>query len=171
LVINKLTLFVSLPTRPNQVANKAYVDSKVNSDVAFLMKKEFESALVSDEGFLSAIGDLASLTASAGKTMYLASAKITYFSNTNLNTGAVGNCQVVLKINDVIIETTNFSTGVASGSGVGGDPVNVYEFKNIGRSVAATEIIKLEVISLDAAIDVEGFIECVEVDTGVDPTS
>jgi len=170
LVINKLTLFVSLPTRPNQVANKAYVDSRVNSDVAFLMRKEFQSALVSDEGFLSATGDLASLTASAGKDMYLASAKITLFTNTNVTLVTAG-CQVVLKINDVIIETTNFSAGISSGSGVGGNPHMVYEFKNIGASVEAGEIIKLEVISIDAAVDVEGFIECVEVDTGEDPSS
>jgi len=169
LVINKLTLFVSLPTRPNQVANKAYVDSRVNSDVAFLMRKEFESALVSDEGFLSAAGDLASLTASVGKDMYLASAKITFF--TNLIGGNISGCQVVLKINDVIIETTNFSSIIGSGSGIGGDPMKVYEFKNIGRSVEAGEIIKIEVISLNANVDVEGFIECVEVDTGEDPTS
>jgi len=169
LVINKLTLFVSLPTRPNQVANKAYVDSKVNSDVAFLMRKEFESAIVSDEGFLSATGDLASLTASVGKDMYLASAKVTYFINTFI-AGSQGN-QIVLKLNDVIIETSKFSALGGSGSGVGGTSTLVYEFKNIGQKVIAGEVIKLEVITLASTCDVEGFIECVEVDTGEDPTS
>jgi len=169
LVINKLTLFVSLPTRPNQVANKAYVDSRIiTGDVSFLMRKEFESALVSDEGFLSVAGDLASLTASVGKDMYLASAKITYF--TNNQGGNTSGCQVELKINDVIIETTNFSSIIAAGSGIGGDPMKVYEFKNIGRKVATGEVIKLQVISLNANIDVEGFIECVEVDSGEDPS-
>jgi len=170
LVINKLTLFVSLPTRPNQVANKAYVDSKVNSDVAFLMRKEFESALVSDEGFLSVVGDLASLTASVGKDMYLASAKCCVFANAPIND--VSETRIELKINDVIIETAQISiqggSGVSQGKGMA---YGEYEFKNIGRSVEAGEVIKLEVAAIATTSDVEGMIECVEVDTGDDPTS
>ena len=46
-----------------------------------------------------------------------------------------------------------------------------YEFKNIGHKVAATQIIKLEVISLDAEVDVEGFIQAIEVPTGENPTT
>jgi hypothetical protein len=44
-----------------------------------------------------------------------------------------------------------------------------YEFKNIGRKVLAGEVISLEVTTLDSDIDVEGFIEVYEEDTGTSP--
>jgi len=154
--MRSLTLYCSTPINNTDVANKAYVDSKSSSDVSFLMKKEFEGALVSDEGTLSIAGDLASLTASAGKDMYLARAKITYSPNSA--TSSIVGDEVVLKINDVIIETSEYSATMNSDSGVGSFS---YEFKNMGRKVLATQIIKLEVITLDSQTEVEGFIECV----------
>jgi len=163
--LRNLTLYCSTPINNTDVANKAYVDSKSSSDVSFLMKKEFEGALVSDEGFLSATGDLASLTASAGKDMYLARAKCVIAANGVAMAASAD--QVVLKVNDVIIETCK---STILGSGGAGSMVTAYEFKNMGKKVLATEIIKLEVIQLDTQTDVEGFIECVEVDTGIDPT-
>jgi len=86
------------------------------SDIMFLAKKEFdgkmklqgESDPTTDEGFLSATGDLCSVTAKTGKDLYIARAKITYFTNTT-SPSAHGNCEVVLKINGVVVETTNFS--------------------------------------------------------------
>jgi len=44
-----------------------------------------------------------------------------------------------------------------------------YEFKNIGYKVDATEIIKLEVIAIDSQVDVEGFIQCIQIADGVSP--
>jgi len=139
--------------------NKIQAGAVTLSDILVLAVKEKLGKLRSDEGFLSATGDLATLTANSGKEMYIARAQIIYFSNQT--TAVNGGCEVVLKINGTIVETTNFSTDIRG-------PI-VYEFKNIGHKVAATEIIKLEVISLDTPVDVEGFIECFEETTGVNP--
>ena len=139
---------------------------KVGGDLAFLAKKEFDGKLSSAEGFLSVVGDLATITAATGKDMYIARAKITYFHNAS-NVLSIGD-QVVLKINGVIIETSR-ETLVAD-SGVPAMTMAIYEFRNMGQKVAASQIIKLEVITLDTQTDVEGFIEVWEEDTGVDPT-
>jgi len=163
------TIYVPEPTTTNQVANKAYVDTQASgSAVSFLMRKEFQGELVSDEGALSAAGDLASLTASAGKDLYVARAQVIWSTETADLEEAIS-MQVVLKINDVIIETCMASIS-QTGAG-GGSPNLVYEFKNMGFSVAATQIIKLEVINIAADIQIEGFLSGVEVDTGANPTS
>ena len=133
------------------------------SDIEYLAIKEFDGKLRSAEGFLSATGDLATLTATAGKDMYIARAKVVFFVNTGSAAGSVGD-EVVLKINDVIVETAKFSFGTNAGG-----TTFEYEFKNVGQNVAATQIIKLEVITLDASTDVEGFIECFEETTGDSP--
>lgn len=160
------TVYVNTPTTDLQAANKAYVDSKSSSDVSFLMKKEFEGALVHNEGTISATGDLATLTASASKDMYVARAKITFSTEGTAQSEKSGQ-EVVLKVNGTIVETCTASIS-QTGAGV----VNnlVYEFKNMGLKVATTEIIKLEVITLGTLVTVSGFLECVEVDTGLDPT-
>ena len=142
---------------------------KVGGDLAFLAKKEFDGKLSSVEGFLSVIGDLATITAAAGKDMYIARAKVIFYKNT---VGAATSLadKVELQINGIAVETATFmheAEDVTPEFGVGAWS---YEFKNMGRKVAATQIIKLEVITLDADVDVEGFIEVWEEDTGVDPT-
>jgi len=134
------------------------------SDIEYLAIKEFDGKLVENEGFKSAAGDLATLTASSGKDMYLASAKMTIFFNAT-NKSAVAD-EIVLKINGVIKETVK--TSLAFTSPVGQSTFS-YEFKNIGQKVAATQIIKLEVITLDADTDVEGYIQCIEETTGESP--
>jgi len=140
------------------------VGVKTLGDIEFLSIKEFQAKLRFDEGFTSAVGDLATLTANTGKDMYIARAKIITFSN---NTNAVSlNDEVVLKINDVIVETSKASPNFAAN--IFG-PTYIYEFRNIGHKVLAGEIIKLEVITLDTDTDVEGFIECYEEDTGTSP--
>jgi len=138
------------------------------SDIEYLSIKEFDGKLVENEKFLSATGDLATLTASSGKDMYLASAKVVFFANTQ-NASAATADEVVLKVNDVIKETVKFSWGANLGNATGGDLVFDYEFKNIGQKVAATQVIKLEVITLDADTDVEGYIQCFEETTGESP--
>ncbi|HDY86532.1 MAG TPA: hypothetical protein ENH82_00270 [bacterium] len=131
------------------------------SDIEFLTIKEFDGKLRSDEGPLSVAGDLATLTANSGKDMYIATAKVTYFSN-NVGTASGTVTEVVLKLNGVIKETSKYTVNTGS------EPL-VYEFKNIGQKVAATQIIKLEVIGIDVDTDVEGFIECFEEATGDNP--
>ena len=136
------------------------------SDIEFLAKKEFDGKLVTNEGTLSVTGDLATLTANTGKDMYIARAKVTFYSNAGSTSASFAD-QAVLRINGVIVETARFGF-VRSG---GGDGVLSYdyEFKNIGQKVTATQIIKLEVITLDTETDIEGFIECFEETTGETP--
>jgi hypothetical protein len=128
----------------------------------YILQAEFDGRLKSNEGFLSATGNLATLTAASGKDLYLTSAKVHFHSNSASNATAV--TEVTLDINGTIVET------VKSGHN-GIILVHDYEFKNIGHSVAATEIIKLEVISIDAAVDVEGFVQAIEVPSGENPVT
>ncbi len=136
-------------------------------DIEYLAIKEFDGKLRSDEGFLSATGDLATLTANTGKDMYLARAKVTYFSN-DVNAANDIAAEIVLKINGTIIETVKNTWTVGTTSD-GGELTFDYEFKNTSHKVLAGQIIKLEVISIGAETDVEGFIECFEEDTGDSP--
>lgn len=137
------------------------------SDIQFLAVKEFQGKLRSDEGFLSAVGDLATLTANTGKDMYLARASVTFFPNTATFQGTTPD-EAVLKINGVIVESAKVSL-VRHTSAGSTNITETYEFKNIGRKVLAGQIIKIEVITLSATIDVEGFIECFEETTGATP--
>ena len=136
-----------------------------------LLKHSFRGNLRSDEGFLSAIGDLATLTANSGKDMYVTSAKVVFYYNADSQSGGGFAQSVVLKLNGVVVETAKFSAKsigtTTQGTGVLSD---VYEFNNLFGKVTAGQIIKLEVLVNDTKIDVDGFIQCLEVDTGVDPT-
>jgi len=140
------------------------------SDIEFLAVKEFDGKLRTNEGFLSATGDLATLTANTGKDMYLARAQVTIYLNELAGASVATSQQVVLKMNGIIIETSRASLSqvgtIARGTGV---TALVYEFKNIGQKVLAGQIIKLEVITLAIVADVEGFIECWEEPTGDTP--
>lgn len=137
-------------------------------DIAFLMKKEFDGKIVKDEGFLSVAGDLATLTASSGKDMFLARAKCVIFANALQNSTPIA-ATVELKVNGIVIETFKLSwENTSPGIGVLNQ---VYEFANIGHKVLATQIIKLEFSNVSSFTDAEGTIECVEEDTGVDPTA
>ena len=135
------------------------------SDLLFLSVKEHAGKLRTDEGFLSATGDLATLTATTGKDMYIGRAKVTFFANTNNALSTAD--EVVLKLNGSIIETSKQSVRWNAANAGGG--TFEYEFKNMGHKVLAGQIIKLEVITIGAAIDVEGFIECFEETTGESP--
>jgi len=136
-------------------------------DIEYLAIKEFDGKLRSNEGTLSATGDLATLTANTGKDMYLASAKCTFYLNNDSNAISLQN-EVQLSVNAVIIERAITSYTVQTSSGAAVLTIK-YEFKNIGRKVAAGEIIKLAVTTLDVDTDVTGFIECFEEDTGETP--
>jgi len=136
-------------------------------DIEYLAIKEFGGKLRSDEGTLSVTGDLATLTANTGKDMYLASAKCIFYLNNDSSAISLQN-EVQLSINTVIIERaiTSYTVQTIAGGAV---LTIEYEFKNIGRKVAAGEIIKLAVTTLDVDTDVTGFIECFEEDTGETP--
>jgi len=134
------------------------------SDIEYLAIKEFDGKLVEDEGFVTSAGDLATLTASAGKDLYLSSAKVVFFIDT-VNNFSVAD-EVVLKINGTIKETAKASLALGN---IEGTSTFEYEFKNIGQKVAATQIIKLEVITLDGDVSVEGYIQGFEENTGESP--
>ena len=123
------------------------------SDIEYLAIKEFDGKLVHDDLVISAVGDIATLTASSGKDMYLAAAKIAGIeavSGTNV---------VLLKVNGTEVERF---THTGSGS-------FQYEFKSIGLKVAATEIIKIEWTVEGNTGTIGGFIECIEEDTDASP--
>jgi len=147
----------------------AGISRAISGDIAFLLKHEFLGNLKKNEGALSgATGDLATLTASASKDLYLSKAKCIFTIN-DVSSAFATSDEVVLKVNGTIIETAKISYGIGASSDAGIMAI-VYEFKNIGYKVDATEIIKLEGVTVDSQTDIEGFIQCIEVDDGIDPT-
>jgi len=130
------------------------------SDIQFLAIKEFDGKLRTDKGVIafSITGDVATLTANTGKDMYLARAVINLESNSS-----AGDIAIDLLINGVVIETYNPEFNSVNSNGM-----SWYEFKNIGHKVLAGQIIKLEVTT-NNQVEVNGFIECWEEDTGESP--
>ena len=102
--------------------------------------------------------------------MYIVKAKCVFYANNVLVAARSSGDQVELKINGVIVETARYSMEKASAGGDAAILALDYEFNSMGHKVLATQIIKLEVTTLDAETDVEGFIECFEEDTGTDPS-
>ena len=137
------------------------------SDIEYLAVKEFDGKIVKNEGFLSTTGDLATLTASSGKDMYLVRAKINWHQNAGINSYQAA--EAVMKINGTIVETSKVLF-IGNSTSAANNTVN-YDFTNIGHKVAATQVIKIEVITIGAGIDAEGFIECVEEATGASPAA
>ncbi len=134
------------------------------SDILVLSVKSLLNKVKTDEGILAgATGDLATLTASGGKDMYIARATVNFVNQFSATTAtAIAN----LKINGIIVETCRF-TAERTGAGVG-IKSQTYPFTNIGHKVTTGQIIKLDVTS-NSSSTVLGFIECYEEDTGVSP--
>lgn len=130
------------------------------SDIMFLAKKEFDSKLKTDEGTLSATGDLCTITASSGKDLYLGKAKVSIRMESNT---ALAGAIIELKANGVIMATW------AAEIELDGDSSNSYEFVISGIKVAATQIIKLEAVTVDADVEVNGELVCFEETTGATP--
>lgn len=130
----------------------------------FVLQASFDGRLKSDEGSLSAIGDLATLTALSGKDLYVTAAKVVFHINTFTGPPQALGDIVELKINGVVVETTPFTIDFTNTLGT-----FAYEFKNMGHKVTATQTMKLEVTALDAETDVEGFIQAIEVPTDANP--
>lgn len=136
------------------------------SDILFLSVKEHAGKLRENEGGRSTTGDLATLTANTGKDMYLAKAK---FTASNTSTTLQSNTVIVeLKVNGIVHETANIELVTTASSE--GPITRDYQFVTSGVKVAASQIIKLEVITIDSAnITVEGVITCFEEATGESP--
>jgi len=135
-------------------------------DIEYLATKEFDGKLRENAGTLSAAGTLATLTATSGKDMYLAKAKV-ILHRLNVNQNAE-NADVDLVINGLVQETAILTTNQPA-TGGGGTGTTIYEFILSGVKVAATQIIKLELNSITANVDIEGIITVFEEDTGTTP--
>ncbi len=137
------------------------------SDLQFISIKEFEGKLRQNDSVRTSAGDLATLTAAAGKDMYLASAKVT-FQRTGNTTGGFVSGIITLDVNTDIKDSCEFSI---SGDGAD-DSVSLaygtYDFP-IGFKVTTGQIIKLEVTVLGSNLSVTGEIQCWEEDTGESP--
>jgi len=139
------------------------------SDIEFLSIKEFDGKLVTDEGGRTTVGDIATLTANSGKDLYLAKAKVSIFFQTTDNIPRT--FTIDLKVNGVTKATWTHEAlnSVQAGSERTTDLNGQYEFPIIGLKVAATQIIKLELITIDTAGGVEGQLICFEETTGESP--
>ena len=139
------------------------------SDIMFLAKKEFDGKLKTAEGTLSVAGDLATLTASSGKDMYLAKAYVSATTE-NADTAAEVSVTIELKVNGVIKGTwrAQITDRKLTNESRASSSVN-YQFAMTGIKVAATQIIKLEVIQVGALIEANGELVCFEETTGETP--
>jgi len=136
------------------------------SDIEYLSIKEFDGKARSNEGSATAVGDIVSLTATALKDMYLARAKvIVSTSSTSITTHSA---TIELKANGVIKETAKVVVRVVGSTTGGSTSSVVYEFGWIGK-VAAAQIIKLEFTVEVGSVNVDGFLEVFEEDTGASP--
>ena len=134
-------------------------------DIEYLSKKEFDGKLRINDGELSTVGDIATLTANTGKDMYLGVATCTFLGINSAGAEAT----VVLKVNGVEVERVNFQSSGAGATQPNGMTSDSYEFKTVGTKVVATQIIKIELIT-EISATVSATLECFEEDTGADPT-
>ena len=131
-----------------------------------VLQASFDGRLKSAEAQRTTTGDLVSLTAATGKDLYLTRAVADFFFDESNSSDFGSRCE--LKVNAVIKETDAYSGGQAS-SGFGGSTSVAYEFKNLFHKVTAAQILKLEVTSIAVKTRIEGFIQAVEVPTGLNP--
>jgi len=136
-----------------------------SGDLAFLQQKEQEGKLKSDEGFGSAIGDLCILTAGANRDIYLAKAHVVAYIAGSNTTQANGTVVVELKANGVTLETYTAQLVASNNNGLT-NGAQSYEFNIKAVKVSATQIIKLEVISIGSGVRVEGSIQGWEESSG-----
>ena len=136
------------------------------SDIEYLAVKEFDGKISTAEGTVTATGDIATITAGSGD-MYLAKAKVSARSEA---TGvAAGTVIVELKVNGTIKATWSCDLGMTtSGDGTG---TSSYEFAIAGLKVTTGQIIKLEAVTVDTNIEINGELICVEEATGASPVA
>lgn len=156
--------FFDLLTGTRVVQNPLQGDDDVSTIIA---QASFDGRLKHDEGNAAAAGDVCTLTAAASKDLYLSAAQVVFYADTTtVNTSGD---EVVLKVDGAIVETAKAS--LAKGTTDSGNSAFVYDFRNLWHKVDATQILKLEAITLDAATEVEGVIQAVEVPDGQNPVT
>ena len=133
-----------------------------SGDKAFVEQKEREGKLKSDTGILTTTGDLATLTAGAGKDMFISevTCAVTRGVFTSLLTR---NAQIDLKVNGVVVESYIYQDFISSGESKSNS--GTFEFKWRGK-VSAGQIIKLEVITLETDLQATGMVQCYEESSG-----
>lgn len=137
------------------------VRRKKLSDIEYLSIKEFEGKTRQNNGTRTTTGTLATLTAAAGKDMYLAKAKVTVYDQ---DAGNTESADIELSFNGVVQETVNLGGSTET------QGTFEYEFIITGLKVAAGQIIKLEVVTIQATpFTIRGVIECWEEPTGETP--
>lgn len=128
-----------------------------------IVQAEFDGRLKEDEGFLSATGTLCSITAAASKDLYLSAAKVNF--HLLAGSAAVQDVVIELQVNGTVVETCH-GVVLSTANGYG-----EHEFKNLWHKVDATQVLRLEVTTIDANVDVEGTIQAVEVPDGANPVT
>jgi hypothetical protein len=91
--------------------------------------------------------------------MYLCSAKVSFLPSVSV----LSLIKVSLQVNGVTVEQCSFVNEASANSAYN------YEFKNVGLKVAAGEIIKLHIDSEQGTWSMEGYLTCIEEDTGANP--
>ena len=133
-----------------------------------IAQASFNGRLKSDSAASSTTGDLCTLTAAAGKDLYLSAAKIIFFLN-NQGTGYAS--VATLQVNGTNVESSYASATALDGNAAAGDMTIIYEFKNLWHKVTPGQTLKINVATLDAQIDVSGMIQAVEVPTTENPVT
>ncbi len=133
-----------------------------SGDKAFVEQKEREGKLKSDTGLLTTTGDLATLTAGAGKDMFVSEVTCAV-SRAVFTSLLTRNAQVDLKVNGVVVESYIYQDFISSGESKSNS--GTFEFKWRGK-VSTGQIIKLEVITLETDLQATGMIQCYEESSG-----
>ena len=138
----------------------------------YILQASLDGRLKSDFGEESTVVDLCTLTAAASKDLYLTAAQVTFYLN--VSGGIDTTSRVALVINGIEKEPARVSLNsnhLVSSSRSGGNTSVVYEFKNLGYKVTASQIMKLEITAIDTDTDISGFIQAIEVPSGENPTT
>jgi len=116
------------------------------------------------DGERTTTGLLTSITALAGKNLFLAKAKVTFYADSA--DPALGD-KVELRFNGTKVETSAATLQVAFGSN--GFATWTYKFENLNHFVGPTDVISLEVTVLDPQTTVTGSLEGWDEDTADSP--
>ena len=136
------------------------------SDILYLQTKEKKGNLRNAQGSLAidTTGDLATLTAAAGKDMYLARVKAGVSLSGTSNHEGTGT--IVLKVDGNVVDAWNFALVVTAGEGT--TSMGDHEFL-VGFKAIAGQTIKLECTIAGDEVLTERQLRCVEENTGVSP--
>lgn len=131
-------------------------------DIQFLAIKEFENKLRTVTGTRINAGDIITISASAGKDMYLASAKINWVRQASTN-------PTIMKVELVVNGLLKEDYQVAANDGVAQHAISSYEFLLKGLKVTAGQIIRLDFITVPTSITMKAVLEVWEEDSGTSP--